>query len=993
MVTSVRGGRRPGVWKRALIVMLSISLIGALGVPGTAGAATPLPAPTNLVPNGGTFGPTPTLSWSPVPGADHYQVTFPNHQGSVQTTYIWGTSYVPVDDFPPGPVSWSVAAVDRSNNVGAVANATFTNASVNAPTLTCPGSTVNFPAQAPTLTWTPIRGVRNYTLLVSSTPTFVPASTITLTTQATSYTLTKGIPTSTVYYAQVSGATGSGINTGTSATCQFTVVWSQGTTGVNDAIPNYLSPANGASVRNVQLEWSPLKGAARYEVQISPNGDWTNNLHYDIVTDASVWSPAKTLDNGSYYWRVRGIDNEGNFSRWSDYPSTTGSAWQFTVTPLATPAPTAPAANAIVPLPNLLMSWNPSPGAGAYQIELSSTSSFSTSVTCFTTQTDWSPYVVPQMNPPAPQVSGPVVNQPGCVGGANNGALWPVLTSGTIYWHVRALDDLVPNDGPNSALFTSTNQPPRKAYVSTWSAPQLFFTNQTAATLVSPAPSATVAVPTMSWTAVPGAVFYQVSVTSWYWGWNSNTNQCTAPGPGGGSQRSYNTAALSLTPSLVAVPRPSTNPQCPVNVSWTVTPYSFTANAGQLNNYIPGPTPTARTFTWSGYQAGAGSTPNPIGPSPANNATVLATQIPTFSWTPVTGADHYQVWWYANPALSTYVPLQDLNVGNGMNDPVTESFTPVQPLPVGQGAWQIVALDSNNNVISSGPKETLNVASPPNVPANSIQFTSKTMAGTTSTCNSGCQIPATPLITWGAVPGVTNYRVYIAQDPNFTNVVRIYDTATTSLRSVEALPDNQAGQSYYVSVQPVLADWYTGPSSTGAIYGNFGASVDPTGLGAFKKASSAVASPRTVGPAQTGGACNASAVSSISDMPTFCWNAATPYASGDVGAMSYHIQVATTPDFSNIIDQAWVDQPTYTPYVWPANVYGDGGYFPGSWPNGIRDLTYPDGMLYWRVQAIDSTGNPLTYSAVASVTKSSTGITMTGPANGATVPQTTSLSW
>ncbi len=986
---------RQGGWARGrrlacvCAALLMIATYGLTAVSTGAGAATPLPAPTNLVPDGGTAGPTPTLSWNAVSGADHYQVTYPFRDGSSRTINIWGTRYSPTDDFPTGPVTWSVAAVDNTNAVGTVAHASFTNAAVDAPHLTCPSAIVNFPAEAPTLTWTPGRGIKTYELLVSSSSGFVPDSTDTYRTQATSYTLTKGLPMGQDYYAKVSGTTAAGINSASSATCTFQVVWSKnGTSNLDDATPVYLSPANGASVRNVQLEWSPLKGAARYEVQISPNGNWTNNLLYDVVTDSSVWSPAKALDNGAYYWRVRGIDNQGNFSRWSDYPSTPGSARQFTVTPLSAPTQTAPAPDTPgLRLRDLRFSWNPVDNAGAYQIEISPNSSFSTNVyTCYTTHTDWAPYVALP-----PRVDGPVVsaNLSGCLG--DRQSLANTLAGGTVHWHVRALEDLVRTDGPTEELFDDTNRPPRKASVSPWSGSQRFFTNQEAPGLISPASGAIVNVPTMTWSRVDGALFYQVQVNTRPWGWNGSS--CTAPNPGGGGTRTYRTSALSMTPTLIPPPRITAHIQCPIEVSWTVTAYSATANPGTTFNYVASPTPAAKAFRWNGYATGgtSGQVVNPIAPSPADGASVTTGDIPRFSWQPLIGADHYEMRWFDSPNITSYTVLQDLNVGGNEKNPSTESFTPNQPLPVGTGAWQVVAVDSGNNVIGEGPKRTLTVNPPNPVDQSTITFSKKASNGVVTTCNSGCTVAATPLISWQGDPKATHYRVYIATDPDFTNLTRVYDTQTNNLRSVEALPDNQAGQSYYVSIQPATADWYTGADATGMIYGPRSAAAS------FQKQSAGVTNTRTLAPGQTGGACTKTNAGTISDVPTFCWDAA-PYVSGDVGAMAYHLQTATTPDFSTILDQVWVDQPTYTPYWWPAAVNGDGGYSPGSVitppsTQSIRDRTYPDGPLYWRVQALDSTGNLLTYSATASVTKASTGIAMTGPVNGATVDDTPSLTW
>ena len=75
-------------------------------------------------------------------------------------------------------------------------------------------------------------------------------------------------------------------------------------------------------------------------------------------------------------------------------------------------------------------------------------------------------------------------------------------------------------------------------------------------------------------------------------------------------------------------------------------------------------------------------------------------------------------------------------------------------------------------------------------------------------------------------------------------------------------------------------------------------------------------------------------------------------------AMSYRLQVATNPSFTAIVDDITVDQTTYTAF----------------------DRTYPEGQLYWRVQAVDGSGNQLTLPANGTpFIKASPGPVLTGP--------------
>lgn len=993
-----QGGRTLG--RRLTCVCAAILMVATYGltaVTGTAGAATPLPAPTGLTPNGGDAGPNPVLSWNAVSGAKYYKITHPDQNGNSRTDNVYATSFATTVDYKPGQVSWSVLAVGQDNQNGATASASFTNVAAGGPTMTCPASPVNFPAQSPAFTWTAVEGAKTYKLEVSTTNTFVPASTDTYQTQATSYTLSKGQSSDgQTYYARVSGSTYNNVNTPVSSTCSYKVVWSSGTTNLNDAKVTLQSPTDHAAVRDVILKWKPLEGAARYEVQVSPNGDWTNNLRYDIVTDSTHWSPAKTLDNGAYFWRVRGIDNQDNKSRWSDYPSTSaGDAWQFTVDPLDRPNLVSPDEGASVDNPDLKFTWEPVAGAGAYMVQWADNVGFSypsqgvaLNHTCITNHTDWSPYLY---ETPPGRTAGPGGND-GCR--ANRQDQSPDFVDGGVtYWRVRALDDYTQNevaDPWSTGSFNTVNRPPSNgAFISTWSTPRRFFLNTKVPVAQQPANGATVKTPTMSWSRVAGAEYYLVTVQTRSWRWNNGASSCDAP-TGGWGTRTYRTSALSFTPSLVSFPR--AEHQCPVDVQWTAQSVDWSDRTSAM--------PQMSSFTWSGFSAGTSSTLTLSAPSPAANAQVQG--IPSFAWNPVSGADHYQVWWYDNPNGTNAVLMQDFNSGGNQRDPVVEAFTPVQPLPVGLGAWQIRAFDAQGQQIAVSEKRPIDVIAPDDVQLQS--FTTRNQSGAAETCASGCTTPSTPLITWATDPSVSYYRVFIAQDKNFTNLLRVYDTEQNSIRPVEALPDNQAGQSYYVFIQPAIANWYNGANATSTIYGAGSSVVDAAKIWSFHKQSAPITGMKTLTPTSTAkspstSACDdASGTSTISDVTTFCWNASStvPYSSGDLGAMSYHIQVSTTADFSNIIDQAWVDQPSYTPYAWPQSA--NGGYSPRSVitppsSQSIRDMTYPDGPIYWRVQAVDASSNALTYSATQSVTKDSTAVTVTTPTNEASVGSTPSLSW
>jgi hypothetical protein len=135
---------------------------------------------------------------------------------------------------------------------------------------------------------------------------------------------------------------------------------------------------------------------------------------------------------------------------------------------------------------------------------------------------------------------------------------------------------------------------------------------------------------------------------------------------------------------------------------------------------------------------------------------------------------------------------------------------------------------------------------------------------------------------------------------------------------------------------------------------------------------------RKVSPAITGLMSSDPAATDI----TFSWqdylatNQASSWAgwneTGNQSARTYMIQVDNEPSFSSpLVDSAEVDQTTYT----------------------APDSLYPEGTLYWRVQALDSGRIGLPWSATAQLTKSSPAVAPTAPANGAAVAGTVPFTW
>jgi len=116
--------------------------------------------------------------------------------------------------------------------------------------------------------------------------------------------------------------------------------------------PTQSSPANNTSVTNNTLSWQSLSSATSYRVQVDDQADLASPSK-DYNTTNTSYSP--TLENNTWYWRVKAKDDTGTWGDWSDI-------WYFTLT-TATPSPTPSATPtpSSTPTPSPSQSSTPSP--------------------------------------------------------------------------------------------------------------------------------------------------------------------------------------------------------------------------------------------------------------------------------------------------------------------------------------------------------------------------------------------------------------------------------------------------------------------------------------------------------------------------------------------------------------------------------------------------------------------------------------------------------
>ena len=903
----------------ATVVVVSLLMVQA----GQALATPPTSAPTIVSPvDGSSVGnANPTLSWKAVGNAVRYRVQISTSLSFASTIYsadVYALQATPPTLLPFSTLYWRVAGEDDGNVLGPWSAASFTKSISSAPVALTPtnGQTLTFPTNPVVFSWQPVPGAVSYTLQVGNSSDFIGAQQFG--TYNTSYTLTDtqsftksdgSTPQSWWWQVQANYVNASVTQWSTPRSYQ--IVW--------PATPQLESPANGAvGVVDTVFSWDPVPGAARYDIQVSPNGDWQNNKVIDQPGLVSTrFAPDQTLNNSSYYWRVRAraAGNATNYGQWSA-PFLFTRSWSprpVTVSPhwsggLADP-PT---------VGNLEFSWTPAAASGAgwvdhashYEIQIGTDSNFSNGTywVCTTDQTTYTPYA-------------------GIRGGGEPGgcSMGPSLEIGTVYyWRVRAID------GPAGVygLWDSTSSSDTQRFIYLPGLPDLS---------CGPASGTHVQTPVLCWSAVSGAEQYRVTIER----------------HDGTPADQIVTYGLSYTTMQTLSPADG--------------PFTWNVETIDSQGHL-GPT----RASWPSFYLDAPTTVTSLSLlTPLNLAHTL--RMPSMTWQPYTGATYYEVLYGVTPGIFNSTPLS----GSTHLPFAGFTYTGV-PLAPGRYYWEVQAFDVGNALLATSSMRSFYVGTTGTggdwiIPWNN--YLRPECQAQTDPRISRCTplLGQTQELTWTPDPNAATYVVYVAKDVNFTNIYRIYQTGQTSLTPRESWLDSQAGESYYWFVRPCV-DWAQAHCGPGP----------DTNAGLNDSSAYRKSSPATNGLTTTTAANPPVRASTIPQQVTFNWadymttSQASTYPVAGVNstrvtqeAKWYAIQVSTTSDFGNIIDSRTVDQTQYTPW----------------------SSTYPEGPLYWRVQALDGSDNPLTMSATGTVTKASAPITLASPANTATVSGVPYFTW
>ena len=367
----------------ARIAGIAMSVAPFAGMADSAQAALRAPQPQAPA-SSASVQALPTFSWRPVRGAAQYEFqlaadtrfrsivlgTGPG-KGSQRTRNTAATLEKTV---PDGTYSWRVRAISAKDRAGSwSAPRTVKKAWTAAPSLEAPNDefAVVWPSQPLVLRWSPVPHATKYLVTIATDPTLAQSVIGTankpVETQGTVASLPGTLPSGR-YYWQITPVDAGGQRGTPSRVASFTWTWPTATTAsvtdLNDT-PQVFDPL---------LTWDPIPGAARYEVEINPDDDFSSGSRVcckERVLGTSL-SPLRVQPSNRYYWRVRAFDADNNAGQWN-----TGPTFEKTYDSLAPFVPglglrdqageLTPGAATVTPSP--VIHWDPVPGAAQYQLQ------------------------------------------------------------------------------------------------------------------------------------------------------------------------------------------------------------------------------------------------------------------------------------------------------------------------------------------------------------------------------------------------------------------------------------------------------------------------------------------------------------------------------------------------------------------------------------------------------------------------------------------------
>jgi len=248
----------------------------------------------------------PTLSWNPLPGADHYDVWINNLSTPtgqfVRNTTVTSTSFSTPSDLPLGEYQALVRGIATDGTAANWSSLTAFSIYV-APTVN--QGQINTFDRVPSLSWSSLPGADHYDVWINNLTTGV-GQVVRDTNVKTNLFSSSASWQIGNYRLWIRGIAANG----------YTGAW---TTGVNFSIsgaPTITQGLNSTFDRTPTFAWNALAGAAQYEVSVKNLDTNTTTLTQRNINGLQ-FTPATNLADGAYRWWVTGVSAQGFRSQWS----------------------------------------------------------------------------------------------------------------------------------------------------------------------------------------------------------------------------------------------------------------------------------------------------------------------------------------------------------------------------------------------------------------------------------------------------------------------------------------------------------------------------------------------------------------------------------------------------------------------------------------------------------------------------------------------------
>jgi hypothetical protein len=839
-------------------------------------------------------------------------------------------------------------------------------AALSRPTQTAPaeGAVSQF---LPAFAWTSASGADKYEFQIAADPGMnspvLGDGKDDFLTHNTRATLVKTVPNGT-YWWRVRSVAADGSVSGWTPPRSFTKSWT--------LQPALQTPGDGQTLSfpatPVVLRWSGVPGAAQYLVSVASDPalgslvfKYSNQDDLNGPPNVAANSAAITaaLAPGTYYWAVQPVDAEGN--RGVPTPvASFGWVWPSTTTPVVTD---------LDPSPEVFdpkFSWNPVPGAVAYEVEV---------------------------NPSADFAAGSKVC---CAGTTIATSLSPtkVFKDNLYHWRIRAIDP----DG-NAGVWnlgqdfqkTFDNVPP----VTAPSVKSLHMRDNLddPGTDLDPALGYQTDAPIVVWSPVAGASSYEVDVApyvsslcNWsapasqhHWRVNTAIPAWTPLGNGWNNVKPYsdplsvaNDGSISLVPGTYCV-----------RVRARTDRDTSGADVYGDYTYLDDGTGNGTAFEFTGYPSaesagcdgGYPCTDDYLAPVTGS----MNRHTPYFTWNQIAGAQSYFVLVAKDANFTTvvdygftHVPAYAPRTANTVRTYTDEGTSYY---------WAVLPAQNFDGSLALGDP----------LQANADDFQKQSLPPNLLYPSASQVFDDQPTFQWSPVDGARRYHFQVASDPSFSNLLDDVLTDATSYSSNKTYPadtvlywrvraddENQIGLTWSAfgmfqkkleaptpsasnpasgDMLPVWA-WspvqgassydisIDGPDGRNRYFSGFRAPavsfIKMTGTGVFHWRVRAEF-PTTSGSETPGPYSATQSFTRTIGQPVNTHtdsDATHVLLSWDprLGAKEYKVQIASTPDFSRKVEETSTDNPNYAPLMTQS------GYSAG-------------GDLYWRVAVLDEDRN------------------------------------